>query len=28
MGLAVKLSCGNFCSACLRPLTQRYTQGE
>nr|WP_225470090.1 hypothetical protein [Vibrio vulnificus] len=24
MGLAVKLSCGNFCSACLRPLTQRY----
>ncbi|MCG9655879.1 hypothetical protein M2H13_21530 [Vibrio vulnificus] len=23
MGLAVKLSCGNFCSACLRPLTQR-----
>nr|WP_241750266.1 hypothetical protein [Vibrio vulnificus] len=23
MGLAVKLSCGNFCSSCLRPLTQR-----
>nr|WP_241538550.1 hypothetical protein [Vibrio vulnificus] len=26
MGLAVKLSCGNFCSACLRPLTQRYVK--
>nr|WP_241751221.1 hypothetical protein [Vibrio vulnificus] len=23
MGLVVQLSCGNFCSACLRPLTQR-----
>ncbi|MDV2304535.1 hypothetical protein Q5N44_15995 [Vibrio cholerae] len=20
----VKLSCGHFCSACLRPLTRRY----
>ncbi|EIO3971363.1 hypothetical protein LQK33_004264 [Vibrio vulnificus] len=25
MGLVVKLSCGNFCIACLRPLTRRYT---
>ncbi|EKA7356785.1 hypothetical protein OL322_004348 [Vibrio vulnificus] len=24
MGLVVKLSCGNFCIACLRPLTRRY----
>ncbi|EJG0186854.1 hypothetical protein DC894_RS24215 [Vibrio parahaemolyticus] len=24
MGLVVKLSCGHFCIACLRPLTQRY----
>ncbi|EGR2798227.1 hypothetical protein JG663_17375 [Vibrio cholerae] len=23
MGLVVKLSCGNFCIACLRPLTRR-----
>ncbi|EJB5271599.1 hypothetical protein WD376_004556 [Vibrio vulnificus] len=23
MGLVVKLSCGHFCIACLRPLTQR-----
>ncbi|NVC65390.1 DUF3265 domain-containing protein [Vibrio sp. 05-20-BW147] len=22
--LVVKLSCGHFCSACLRPLTRRY----
>nr|WP_243468261.1 hypothetical protein [Vibrio vulnificus] len=21
----VKLSCGHFCIACLRPLTRRYT---
>nr|WP_241545593.1 hypothetical protein [Vibrio vulnificus] len=21
----VKVSCGYFCSACLRPLTRRYT---
>ncbi|EJB5285446.1 hypothetical protein MW652_004508 [Vibrio vulnificus] len=25
MGLVVKLSCGDFCIACLRPLTRRYT---
>nr|WP_290128178.1 hypothetical protein [Vibrio cholerae] len=24
MGLVVNLSCGHFCSACLRPLTRRY----
>ncbi|MCA3940667.1 hypothetical protein JKP09_20455 [Vibrio vulnificus] len=24
MGLVVKLSCGHFCIACLRPLTRRY----
>ncbi|HDY7736114.1 TPA: hypothetical protein RQK28_004345 [Vibrio vulnificus] len=24
MGLVVKLSCGNFCIACRRPLTRRY----
>ncbi|EHK9055056.1 hypothetical protein V9789_004161 [Vibrio vulnificus] len=24
MGLVVKLSCGDFCIACLRPLTRRY----
>ncbi|EHZ7344813.1 hypothetical protein V9R51_003814 [Vibrio cholerae] len=23
MGLVVKLSCGNLCIACLRPLTRR-----
>ncbi|EGR1894205.1 hypothetical protein D3O61_21815 [Vibrio vulnificus] len=23
MGLVVKLSCGDFCIACLRPLTRR-----
>ncbi|EJL6401088.1 hypothetical protein NMR73_004162 [Vibrio navarrensis] len=23
MGLVVKLSCGNFCIACRRPLTRR-----
>ncbi|EKF9832084.1 hypothetical protein O1D23_003633 [Vibrio cholerae] len=23
MGLVVKLSCGNFCIACQRPLTRR-----
>ncbi|EGR0130593.1 hypothetical protein RAL01_004134 [Vibrio vulnificus] len=23
MGLVVKLSCGHFCIACLRPLTRR-----
>ncbi|EIO4107281.1 hypothetical protein HYO27_23045, partial [Vibrio parahaemolyticus] len=23
MGLVVKLSCGYFCIACLRPLTRR-----
>ncbi|ENK2328293.1 hypothetical protein AB3A96_004418 [Vibrio vulnificus] len=27
MGLVVKLSCGHFCIACLRPLTQRYIFG-
>ncbi|HAS8488547.1 TPA: VOC family protein, partial [Vibrio vulnificus] len=25
MGLVVKLSCGHFCIASLRPLTRRYT---
>ncbi|EJC6746960.1 hypothetical protein P4565_004807 [Vibrio vulnificus] len=25
MGLVVKLSCGHFCIACLRPLTRRYS---
>ncbi|HAS6938619.1 TPA: hypothetical protein I7304_21620 [Vibrio vulnificus] len=24
MGLVVKVLCGHFCIACLRPLTQRY----
>ncbi|EIV1855755.1 hypothetical protein L7E79_004377 [Vibrio vulnificus] len=24
MGLVVKASCGDFCIACLRPLTRRY----
>ncbi|HDY7489232.1 TPA: hypothetical protein RQK89_004601 [Vibrio vulnificus] len=28
MGLVVKLSCGDFCIACLRPLTRRYAPGE
>ncbi|TQP19608.1 DUF3265 domain-containing protein [Vibrio cholerae] len=23
--LVVKVSCGHFCIACLRPLTRRYT---
>ncbi|PAR78742.1 DUF3265 domain-containing protein [Vibrio cholerae] len=23
-GLVVKVLCGHFCSACLRPLTRRY----
>nr|WP_274062037.1 hypothetical protein [Vibrio parahaemolyticus] len=23
----VKVSCGNLCSACQRPLTRRYTNG-
>nr|WP_249255311.1 hypothetical protein [Vibrio cidicii] len=23
----VKLSCGNFCIACRRPLTRRYVNG-
>ncbi|EGQ7881772.1 hypothetical protein QTU67_003648 [Vibrio cholerae] len=23
MGLVIKLSCGDFCIACLRPLTRR-----
>ncbi|EHH2489000.1 hypothetical protein J7X20_004262 [Vibrio vulnificus] len=25
MGLVVKVLCGHFCIACLRPLTRRYT---
>ncbi|ELP5932594.1 hypothetical protein QTV48_004259 [Vibrio vulnificus] len=25
MGLVVKVLCRNFCIACLRPLTRRYT---
>ncbi|QNE01273.1 hypothetical protein H6S61_02405 [Vibrio vulnificus] len=24
MGLVVKVLCGHFCIACLRPLTRRY----
>ncbi|EGQ8089013.1 DUF3265 domain-containing protein [Vibrio vulnificus] len=24
VSLVVKVSCGNLCSACLRPLTRRY----
>ncbi|ELV8675494.1 hypothetical protein QNE47_004644 [Vibrio vulnificus] len=28
MGLVVKLSCGHFCIACLRPLTRRYVLME
>ncbi|MEG7581245.1 DUF3265 domain-containing protein [Vibrio cholerae] len=24
LGLVVKASCGDFCIACLRPLTRRY----
>ncbi|EJG0735613.1 hypothetical protein C4G28_RS22535 [Vibrio parahaemolyticus] len=24
LGLVVKVVCGHFCIACLRPLTQRY----
>ncbi|EHH2488996.1 hypothetical protein J7X20_004258 [Vibrio vulnificus] len=28
MGLVVKLSCGDFCIACLRPLTRRYVFDE
>nr|WP_283778117.1 hypothetical protein [Vibrio cholerae] len=24
MGCVVKVSCGHFCIACLRPLTRRY----
>ncbi|EGU4190337.1 hypothetical protein HWU03_004550 [Vibrio parahaemolyticus] len=28
MGLVVKLSCGDFCIACLRPLTRRYATGQ
>nr|WP_242423877.1 hypothetical protein [Vibrio vulnificus] len=24
----VKLSCGHFCIACLRPLTRRYVYDE
>ncbi|HDZ3708102.1 TPA: hypothetical protein RSW70_003435 [Vibrio cholerae] len=27
MGLVVKASCGDFCIACLRPLTRRYVLG-
>ncbi|EHK9118836.1 hypothetical protein KCU44_004159 [Vibrio vulnificus] len=26
MGLVVKVLCGHFCIACLRPLTRRYTK--
>ncbi|HAS8115960.1 TPA: hypothetical protein I7693_22040 [Vibrio vulnificus] len=25
MGSVVTAQCGSFCSACLHPLTQRYT---
>ncbi|TBT51031.1 DUF3265 domain-containing protein [Vibrio parahaemolyticus] len=25
LGLVVKVLCGHFCIACLRPLTRRYT---
>ncbi|HDY7438563.1 TPA: hypothetical protein RQJ43_004408 [Vibrio vulnificus] len=27
MGLVVKVLCGHFCIACLRPLTRRYDFG-
>ncbi|HAS8160841.1 TPA: hypothetical protein I7722_22120 [Vibrio vulnificus] len=27
MGLVVKVLCGHFCIACLRPLTRRYVNG-
>ncbi|EKO3445326.1 DUF3265 domain-containing protein [Vibrio fluvialis] len=26
LGLVIKSLCGSFCSACLHPLTRRYTQ--
>ncbi|EHI9242917.1 hypothetical protein J9100_004249 [Vibrio vulnificus] len=26
MGLVVKVLCGYFCIACLRPLTRRYAE--
>ncbi|EJL6742722.1 hypothetical protein NMS16_003582 [Vibrio cholerae] len=28
MGLVVKVLCGHFCIACLRPLTRRYAYRE
>ncbi|EIV8493014.1 hypothetical protein MA617_004549 [Vibrio vulnificus] len=28
MGLVVKVLCGHFCIACLRPLTRRYSSGQ
>ncbi|ELJ8794066.1 VOC family protein, partial [Vibrio cholerae] len=28
MGLVVKVLCGHFCIACLRPLTRRYVTGK
>ncbi|EHD0099341.1 hypothetical protein JZN58_004340 [Vibrio vulnificus] len=28
MGLVVKVLCGHFCIACLRPLTRRYSALE
>ncbi|EHV2843427.1 hypothetical protein K0I59_004308 [Vibrio vulnificus] len=28
MSLVVKVLCGHFCIACLRPLTRRYVLGN
>ncbi|TXZ99882.1 DUF3265 domain-containing protein [Vibrio cholerae] len=28
LGLVVKVLCGHFCIACLRPLTRRYAEDE
>ncbi|RZQ86714.1 hypothetical protein D8T27_16805 [Vibrio vulnificus] len=28
LGLVIKSLCGSFCSACLHPLTRRYTRYE
>ncbi|EMF8782084.1 DUF3265 domain-containing protein [Vibrio vulnificus] len=28
LGSVIKSLCGSFCSACLHPLTRRYTQGK
>ncbi|EGR4363234.1 DUF3265 domain-containing protein [Vibrio cholerae] len=28
LGFVVTALCGHFCSACLRPLTRRYTKDQ